>query len=57
MKQNVVKEQHRRETQTKISSFFKHGLNNTKYVACQNCFLRLMFKLTFLHFMTSKFVL
>jgi hypothetical protein len=41
MRQNVVKEQYKRGTQTKISSFSKHGLSN----------------ITFLHFMTSTFTL
>jgi hypothetical protein len=48
--QDVVKEQHKRGIQTKISSFFKHSLNNTKYVGYQNFFLRLMSKLTFFTF-------
>jgi hypothetical protein len=38
MRQDVVIEQYKRGTQTKISSFFKHGLNNTKYVGYLKCF-------------------
>jgi hypothetical protein len=30
MRQDVVKEQYKRGTQTKVSSFLKHGLDNTK---------------------------
>jgi hypothetical protein len=36
--QDVVKEEYQRGTKTKISSFFKHGLNNTKYVGYLKCF-------------------
>jgi hypothetical protein len=43
MRQDVVKEQYKRGTQTKISSFLneqqnKYGLNNTKYVGNLKCF-------------------
>jgi hypothetical protein len=34
MRQDVVKEQYEGGTQTKISSFFKHGLNNVGYLKC-----------------------
>jgi hypothetical protein len=32
MRQEVIKEHCKRGTQTNINSFFKHGVNNTKYV-------------------------
>jgi hypothetical protein len=38
VKQDVVKEQYKIGTQTKITSFFKHGLNITKYVGYVKCF-------------------
>jgi hypothetical protein len=38
MRQDIVKGQCRRGTQTQISSFFKHGLSNTKFVVYINCF-------------------
>jgi hypothetical protein len=38
MRQDVAKEQHESETRTKISSFSKRGLNNTKYVGYIKCF-------------------
>jgi hypothetical protein len=40
MRQDAVKKQYKRGTQTKISSLFKHGLNNTRarYVGYLKCF-------------------
>jgi hypothetical protein len=60
MRQDVTKEQQESETQTKISPFSKRGLNNTKYVGYIKCFLytdQFQKLSTFLHFMTSKFML
>jgi hypothetical protein len=55
MKQDVAKEQYNRGTQTEISSIFDTGT----IILCRlpKMFLRLMSKLTFLHFMTSIFIL
>jgi hypothetical protein len=38
MRQDVVIEQYKRGTQTKISSYLKHGISNTKYVGYLKCF-------------------
>jgi hypothetical protein len=51
MRQDVVNECYKMRTQTKISSFFEHSLDDNNNV------LRLMSKLTILYFMTNKFIL
>jgi hypothetical protein len=38
MRQDAVKEQNKRGTQTKVSLFFKHGLNNTEHAGYLKCF-------------------
>jgi hypothetical protein len=38
IRQDTVKEQYKRGTHTKISLFFKHSINNTKYVGYLKCF-------------------
>jgi hypothetical protein len=38
MRRDVINEQYKIGTQNKISSFFKHGLNNIKYVGYLKCF-------------------
>jgi hypothetical protein len=53
--QDVVKQQYKwGGTQTKISSYFKHSLDNTKYAGYLKCFWDWYQNL---HFMTSKFIL
>jgi hypothetical protein len=56
MRHNVVKEQYKKRTQTKISPVFKHGFNNTKYADNEKCF-KTDVKIYIFTFMTSKFIL